>query len=284
VKYAWIQEHGGQFPVLVMCRCLQVSRSGYYGWRGREPSERERRRQQIAAAAAESHRASHGIYGFRKVYEDLRAAGWGCCAETVRRCLAEQGLFSVVKRKFVATTDSDHDHPVAPNLLDRDFSAAGANQKWAGDITYVATEEGWLYLAAIMDLYSRKIVGWSMSSRIDTSLVDSALTMAMEKRCPDEGLLHHSDRGGQYASGDYQQRLSRHGITCSMSRRGDCYDNACVESFFGSLKTEWIRGHRYASREAARTEVFKYIELFYNRQRRHASLGYLSPDAYEATN
>lgn len=281
MKYAWIDHHQSDYPVSLMCRVLTVSTSGYYGWRRRRPCATQKRRAIIAEAAARSHRDSRRIYGYRKVHQDLAEDGIACCDETVRRVMRERGLFSRVKRNFVATTDSAHHEPLAPNVLDRDFTAETPNQKWLADITYIPTAQGWLYLAAVMDMFARRIVGWSMSERIDSSLVVAALDMAVRQRCPGQGLLHHSDRGVQYACGDYQQRLEDVGIVCSMSRRANCWDNAPMESFFGSLKTEWTDGKNYATRALAANDVFEYIEVFYNRKRRHASLGYVSPEAFE---
>jgi transposase InsO family protein len=264
-----------------MCRVLRVSVSGFYDFSDRAPSPRKQHREKIAQAAARSHFESNRIYGYRKVWQDLEQEQIGCCAETVRRVLRELGLFSRRKRKFVVTTDSQHSQPVAENVLDRDFSASAPNQKWLTDITYISTQEGWLYLAAVQDIFSRKIVGWSMSERIDTELVKSALAMAVTQRSPEPGLLHHSDRGVQYASDGYQEMLADLGVICSMSGKGDCWDNAMMESFFGSMKTEWVYEKDYQSRQAAKEDLFKYIELFYNRQRRHASLGYVSPEDFE---
>ena len=281
MRYAWIQEHTKTFPVAVMCRVLQVSTSGYYDWLGRKPSSQQQRREQIAQQAAHSYFESKRIYGYRKVYQDLLEGGVLCCEETVRRIMRRIGLYSRIKGKFVVTTDSGHDLIVAANLLDRNFTAEMPNQKWVADITYVATDEGWLYLAAVMDLFSRRIVGWAMSEHIDASLVVSAMAMALSQRRPEVGLLHHSDRGSQYASDVFQELLQDNGIVCSMSRKGDCWDNACMESFFGSLKTEWVTVKKYKTRDEAEKDIFKYIELFYNRKRRHAALGYLSPAAYE---
>ena len=281
MRYQWIHKHRSHYPVSLMCNVLQVSPSGYYDWHGREPSQQQQRRDKILQAAARSHFESHRIYGYRKVWEDLDEQQVACCPETVRRVLQELGLFSRTKRKFVVTTDSQHAQPAAENLLDRDFTAARPNQKWLTDITYIPTREGWLYLAAVLDVFSRRIVGWSMSDRIDTELVTSALQMATTQRSPEPGLLHHSDRGVQYASDAYQQVLSDLGVVCSMSRKGNCWDNAMMESFFGSLKTEWVYGKDYQTQEQARQDLFKYIEMFYNRQRRHASLGYISPAEFE---
>ena len=284
MKHAWIREHDKEFAVSNMCDVLQTSTSGYYGWLEHKPSTQRQRRGHIAQAAARFYFESERIYGYRKIYEDLRQANIDCCRETVRRIMSQIGLFSRVKRKFVHTTDSDHGMAVAQNLLDRDFTATAVNKKWAADITYIPTEQGWLYLAAVMDLYSRRIIGWAMSEHIDSALVMSALQMAISQRKPQTGLLHHSDRGSQYASDDFQDLLEDNGIVCSMSRKGDCWDNACMESFFGSLKTEWVRDKRYSSFTEAKKDIFKYVEIFYNRRRRHASLGYLSPAAYEELN
>lgn len=282
MRYAWIQDHAGAYPVALLCPTLEVSASGYYDWRDRKPSARRQRRERIAAAAGTFYHDSHRIYGYRKVHRDVvQEARIDCCRETVRRVLAEQGLFSRVKRRFVVTTDSRHDRPVAENLLDRDFTASAPNRKWTADITYLPTAEGWLYLAVALDVFSRRIVGWSMSSNLDAGLVSEALRMALLQRRPGEGLLHHSDRGVQYTSGDFVKLLNEHGITCSMSRKGDCWDNAVTESFFGSLKTEWTLEKRYGTRAEAKQDVFQYIEVFYNRKRRHSSLGYISPAEYE---
>lgn len=281
MRYGWIKEHQNDYPIAVMCRVLDVSDSGYYGWHNRKASPRQQRHDKISQSAAQFYFESDRIYGYRKVHEDLIEAGIACCDRTVHRVMAEMGLYSRVKRKYVVTTDSKHHEPVAENILDRDFASSRPNEKWVTDITYISTQEGWLYLAAVMDLFSRRIVGWSMSERIDTALVESALAMAVCQRRPEMGLLHHSDRGVQYASSDYQQKLSDLGIVCSMSRKGDCWDNAAMESFFGSLKTEWVYGKTYATQEFAKQDLFKYIEVFYNRKRRHASLGYVSPAAFE---
>lgn len=281
MRYTWIQKHRRQYPVALMCEVLQVSPSGYYDWQIRKPSQQQQHRHKIVQAAARSHFESHRIYGYRKVWEDLDEQQVACCPETVRHVLQELGLFSRRKRKFVVTTDSQHTHPVAENLLDRDFTAARPNQKWLTDITYIPTREGWLYLAAVLDVFSRRIVGWSMSDRIDTELVTSALQMATTQRSPEPGLLHHSDRGVQYASDAYRQILDELGVVCSMSRKGNCWDNAMMESFFGSLKSEWVYGKDYQTQEDAKQDLFKYIEMFYNRQRRHASLGYISPAEFE---
>ena len=281
MKYAWIAENRDSYPVKTMCRVLEVSPSGYYGWRARTPSPRQQRRKAIAKAAAAAYQESGGIYGYRKVHDDLQEQKIACCRETVRRVLRKRGLFSRTQRRFVVTTDSNHTMPVAENALDRDFTAAAPNEKWAADITYLATCEGWLYVAVVMDLFSRRIVGWSMSESLEAKLVLDALAMALEHRQPSDGLLHHSDRGSQYASDAFQTLLGKHQIVCSMSRKGNCRDNAAVESFFGKLKAEWTRNKHYVTRKDAESDVFKYIEFFYNRKRKHAALGYLTPVAFE---
>lgn len=265
----------------VMCRVLEVSTSGYYAWRGRRPSGQARRRERIAKAARESHEASHEVYGYRKVHQDVTEGGERCCPETIRRVMREAGLRAKTRKQYVVTTDSDHGRPVAENVLNQDFKASGPNQKWVADITYVDTEEGWLYVAAVEDLFGRRIVGWAMSDRIDSALVCRALSSAVQQRLPNGPLLHHSDRGSQYASEAFEELLAQTGIACSMSRKGNVWDNACMERFFGSLKTEWTNHHRYRTREEARQSIFEYIELFYNRKRRHQALGYLSPIAFE---
>jgi len=281
VKYAWIIKHKRQFPVAVMCRVLETSTSGYYDSLNRAPCQQLVRRKNIAHAAAHSYFESNRIYGYRKVYQDLLEENIICCQETVRRIMRRIGFYSRIKRKFVVTTDSNHTLKIAENLLGRDFTANDLNQKWAADITYIPTKMGWLYLAVVMDLFSRRIVGWAMSENIDSVLVQSAMKMAILHRGPNAGLIHHSDRGVQYAAQDFQDLLDDNKVVCSMSRKGNCWDNACVESFFGSLKNEWVKGKIYETYEDGEKDIFKYIEVFYNRKRRHASLGYVSPSVYE---
>ena len=215
------------------------------------------------------------------MHEDLLEEGIICCRETVRRIMRDIGLYSRIKRKFVVTINSNHTLKIAKNLLGRDFTSKTPNHKWAADITYIPTKMGWLYLAVVMDLFSRRIVGWSMSENIDSKLVQSAMKMALQHRRPETGLIHHSDRGIQYASENFQDLLDDNNIVCSTSRKGNCWDNACVESFFGSLKSEWIKGKIYETFEDGEKDIFKYVEVFYNRKRRHASLGYVSPVVYE---
>ncbi len=281
MKYHFIDEHRRQWPVRLMCQVLQVSPGGYYTWRDRPASARQQRREALTGEIRAIHREVKERYGSPRMHAELQARGQSCCVNTVAKVMHEQGIAAKTKRKFRCTTDSDHDLPVADNLLDRQFEPAAADRAWVADITYIPTGEGWLYLAAVEDLYSRQIVGWSMSERMTSRLVVDALEMAVSRRLPGEGLMAHSDRGSQYASEHYQRLLGRHGITCSMSRRGDCWDNAPMESFFASLKKELVHHEDDRSRAEARASVFEYIEVFYNRVRRHSALGYLSPVEYE---
>ena len=283
MKYAWIQDHSKEFPVAVMCRVLQVSTSGYYDWVGREPSNRHQQREALKEAVRQSHEASKKVYGYRKVHRDVvEQTTLTCCEETVRSVMKELNLRARSKRKYVVTTDSKHELPVASNLLECNFEPEGPNEKWVADITYIRTYEGWLYLAAVMDLFGRRIVGWQTSEHIDADLVISALHDAIRKRHPGAGLLHHSDRGCQYASVAFQEQLGLMNMTCSMSRKGNCWDNACMERFFKSLKGEWIGDMIFTTREMATAAIFDYIEMFYNTKRRHAALDYLAPAEFEA--
>ena len=284
MKFAFIREHLlPEFPVEVCCEVLEVSRSGYYAWLERPASARDRRREELARKVKQVHEENRGVYGSPRVFQALKAEGETACENTVAKVMREHGIRAKTKRKFVPrTTDSSHAQPVARNLLGRDFAADLPDQKWAADITYVPTGEGWLYLAAVVDLCSRKVVGWSMADHMRTDLVADALKMALARRRPGEGLLHHSDRGSQYASDDYRHLLQSHGIACSMSGKGDCWDNAAMESFFATLKTELVNHEHYETREQARASIFEYLEVFYNRRRLHSSLGYLSPEQFEA--
>jgi putative transposase len=282
MKYAWIYVYSGKYPVALMCRVLGVSRSGYYNWHGRGMSPRALRREGIALEIHRIHSESGEIYGHRKVHgELLEETEFICCLETVRTIMKEEELCAKRSSKYVVTTDSSHNQPVANNLLARDFEASGPNEKWVSDITYIRTLEGWLYLATTMDLWARNIVGWAMSDTIDADLVCDALKMAVNQRHPSPGLIHHSDRGVQYASDKFQGLLNLCGIKCSMSRKGNCWDNAPAESFFGKLKTEHVGSRIYRTRREAEKDLFWYIEVFYNRKRRHASLGYISPAEFE---
>ena len=284
MKFAFIKEHLlPEFPVEVCCEVLEVSRSGYYAWRDRPASARERRREELTRKVKAAHQENRGVYGSPRVSRVLKAQGEAACENTVAKVMRESGIRAKTRRKFVPrTTDSSHERPVAENVLARDFAAELPDRKWAADITYVPTGEGWLYLAAVLDLCSRKVVGWSMAEHMRTGLVSDALKMAVARRRPGEGLLHHSDRGSQYASDDYRHLLQSHGIDCSMSGKGDCWDNAVMESFFGTLKTELVNHEHYETREQARASIFEYIEVFYNRRRLHSSLGYVSPEQFEA--
>lgn len=270
----------------VLCGCLEVSRSGFYEWQQRGESPRQQRHDKLTSAAREFYEASDSVYGYRKVHEDLKAQddeSLHCCAETVRGIMQENHLFSRIKRgtRRISTTDSDHDQPVAENLLNRNFTASRPNQKWLTDITYIETGEGWLYLAAVLDLFSRRIVGWAMDDNMQTQLVRRSLTMAIRHRLPDTDLLHHSDRGSQYASLEYRNLININEFTMSMSRKANCWDNAPMESFFGSLKTEWLKFEDTTTREQAKQTTFEYIEVFYNRKRRHQAIDYNTPEAFE---
>jgi transposase InsO family protein len=266
-----------------MCEVLEVSRAGYYAWRDRPASLRQKKQEQLVAAIAESHQASRGLYGSPRVYRDLIDQGHKVCENTVAKLMHTCAIRSKLKRRFVVqTTDSKHPHPIAPNRLNRQFNPPLPDQVWTSDITYIPTDEGWLYLAVVMDACSRRIVGWSMADHMEASLVIDALEMALGRRNPAPGLMLHSDRGVQYACDAYQALLTRHRLICSMSGKGNCYDNAITESFNGSLKTECVYQERYATKAQARQSVFEYLEIFYNRKRRHSTLGYKSPEAFEA--
>lgn len=266
----------------VMCRVLNVSRSGYYAWRSRKPGVLAQRRATLVEKIRCVHSKSQARYGSPRIHRALEAEGVTCCENTVAKVMKTEGIQAKTKKRFVVrTTDSQHPHPIAPNRLEQNFTAEKPNQVWVADITYVATGEGWLYLAAVLDLYSRKIVGWSTADHLRTELVREALQQALADRRPEKGLVHHSDRGVQYASDDYQELLQKNGCLPSMSRRGNCYDNAVMESFFGTLKTELIYHDSYTCREEARQALFEYIEGFYNTNRIHSTLGYLSPRQFE---
>jgi len=264
-----------------MCRVLEVSTSGYYAWRQREPSQRQRENQTLSAQIDNIFQVSRQTYGRHRVRAELDARGYPCGHNRVARLMRGLGLRPRrYRRHHPRTTQSKHGWPIAPNLLAQDFRASRPNQKWLADITYIPTAEGWLYLAAVEDTFSRKIVGWSMQERLTTPLVTDALHMAFKHRRPTQDLLHHSDRGSQYASADYQQLLQLHGVTCSMGRTANCYDNAMMESFFATLKAE-LTLNVFSTRDEARYYLFDFIEVWYNRQRRHSALNYCSPDEFE---
>jgi putative transposase len=282
MTYRFIEENKGPWPVRLLCETLAVSRAGYYAWRQRPRSPREQRRDALRVAIRAVHAEVKARYGSPRIPAELVARGHDCCVNTVAKLMREGGIAAKTARKFrCTTTDSDHGLPVAENLLDRQFRPSTANEVWLADITYVPTREGWLYLAAVEDLYSRRAVGWAMAEHMESRLVVDALEMAVQRRLPEAGLLAHSDRGSQYASAHYQGLLAKHGIACSMSRRADCWDNAPMESFFASLKKELVHGADFATRAEARAAIFEYLEVFYNGQRRHSSRGYLSPAEYE---
>ena len=266
---------------MLMCTVLEISRSGFYAWLKREPSERNKSDARMLDLIREVHKTNRGVYGAPRVHKALKAGGVECGRNRTARLMREDGLRSKTKKKFKATTNSKHSHPVAPNLLGQDFKTQLPNAIWVSDITYIWTDEGWLYLATTMDLFSRGVVGWSMDSRMKSSLVVSALDMALKARKPMTGLIHHSDRGVQYAAKPFQKLLDSNGIVCSMSRKGNCYDNAVQESFYHSLKTELVHHEHYRTREEAKASIFEYIEGFYNRQRLHSTLGYKSPLQFE---
>ncbi|MEZ0267065.1 MAG: IS3 family transposase [Phycisphaerae bacterium] len=289
VRFRFIKESlAGEFPVGVACAVLGVSRSGYYAWRDRPASARAARLDALAAKVAAVHAEHRGVYGSPRVHAALAAGGGGggaaACVNTVAKVMRRAGIRAKGRKAFVPrTTDSAHAGPVAGNVLARDFAADLPDEKWAADITYVPTGEGWLYVAGVLDLCSRKLVGWSMADHMETGLVADALRMAVARRAPAAGLLHHSDRGCQYASDAYQGLLASGRIACSMSGKGDCWDNAPMESFWATLKAELVNHERYATRAEAAASIFEYVEVFYNRVRLHSSLGYKSPEQFEAT-
>lgn len=277
-----IHDHLEHFDVALMCQLLEVSRQGYYDWIDRPASPSAIERDRILQAIRLAHVQSHCRYGSPNIHRDLLEQGIACCVNTVARRMKEHGIVSTVSRKFrVATTDSNHPHPVFQNRLDRDFTATGPNQKWAADITYIHTDEGFLYLAGVVDLFSRKIVGWSIKDTLHTDLCVEALEMALADRRPEHPILHHSDRGCQYAGTQYQDKLAEFDLECSMSRVGNCWDNAVVESLWASLKNELVFQRTFKTKQEAKDAIFEWIVVWYNRKRRHSSLGYVSPEAFE---
>jgi len=283
VKFRFIDEHRRRWPVSVICRVLKVTRGGFYLWKKRKPSARQIRQQKLLAKIRIVQRENRELYGSPRVHRALLIDGEVVSRNTVAKLMRQARIQAKTRRRYVPrTTDSTHHKPIADNLLARDFAAPAPNQKWLADINYVPTDEGWLFLAGVLDCYSRKIVGWAMCDGMPTDLVSGALKMALLHRQPGQDLLHHSDRGVQYASEDYQQLLLNHGITVSMSGRGNCYDNAMMESFWATLKTELIHQQTYATRQQARQSIFEYIEVFYNRKRLHSALVFQSPESFEA--
>lgn len=281
MRFAFIDVEKASYPMRILCRVLQVSRSGYYAWRARKPSARNLEDERLRPKIVEAFKIGRGTYGSPRVRAELVDQGFEIGRKRVARLMRELGLQGVSPRKFRVTTNSDHDHPIAENVLDRNFEASGPNEKWATDITYIYTGEGWLYLAVVMDLYARRIVGWSTAADLKTELCLDALQMALDHRTDVEGLIHHSDRGVQYASDRYREALTAEGIECSMSRRANCWDNSVAESFFGTLKNELIYRRPWSTREEARDAIGEYIEIFYNRIRRHSTIGDMSPAKFE---
>ena len=280
MKYRFIDENKKEYPTNLIGKILGVSRSGFYSWKKRE-RKRATNDLTLLRAIEDIHRASRKTYGSPRIFSQLKALGFKTSKSKVERLMRDNGIRSKMKRKFKATTNSKHTHPVAENILNRNFSPKAANMVWAGDITYIWTGEGWLYLAVILDLFSRQVIGWSMSERMTKELALNALTMAIRKRKPEKGLIHHTDRGSQYACGVYRRLLNSIGAICSMSRKGNCWDNAVSESFFHSLKTEMIFFEEFKTRAEATSKVFEWIEVFYNRQRIHSSIGNKTPEQFE---
>lgn len=280
MKYAFIHEHRMVFPITVMCQVLGVSRSGYYAWRNRPLSRRACDNRDLGEKIQQFYTRSRGTYGSPRIWADLQAMGMSCSRKRVAKLMRYLGLRSKSRGRYKYGRRGRRVSNIAPNLLARDFSAQQPNQKWVADISYIPTAEGWLYLAVVLDLYSRKVVGWSMAPQMRTELVQDALEMAILQRLPAPDLVHHSDRGSQYTSHQYTALLKRHHIQISMSRAGSPHDNATMESFYATLKTECV-DRKYRSRQEARQAIFEFIEVWYNRCRRHSSLEYLSPDQFE---
>ena len=272
-----MEDHRTTFPVRIMCTVLEVSASGYYAWRDRPESAHAAAARDLAADIRRIHAESRAAYGSPRVHATLRAEGRRVGVNRVARLMRHHGIQGRHKRRVPRTTDSQHALPIAPNLLDRQFTAAAPNRVWLADITHIPTNEGWLYLAVVLDLFSRRVVGWSMRETMPQGLTIAALRMAITNRRPGPGLVHHADRGSQYAARAYRRLLDEYGMLCSMSRKGDCWDNAPMESFFGSMKTELDDGQPFETRQAAKSAVFVFIEGFYNRRRLHSAIGYRSP-------
>ena len=282
MKYAFIRAHSKKHKTRRLCQVLGVSMSGYYEWCDRPESTRAQRNRALMASIEGFHKASRRTYGSPRIHRDLQACGERVGVNRVARLMRQHGVQSKMAKKFVITTDSKNTLSPAPDRIRREFTRAARNQAWVSDTTFISTRKGWMYLAVILDLYSRKVIGWAMRDKNDTQLVRDALTMALGHRGEVNGVIVHSDQGSTYASGSYQALLSERGLLCSMSRKGECLDNAVAESFFGTLKTELVDHEDYRDHDQARQSLFEYIEVFYNRQRRHSHLDYLSPEQYEA--
>lgn len=281
MKCAWIAKHSNEFPVAVLCRFMAISRSRYYDWLNAPKTEREKENEQLLAILTALFQKGRRTYGTRRLKKEFAKLGHVVSRRRIGRLMNQAGLACKTKKKFKATTDSKHNKPIAPNLLDRQFTVSQPDRYYVGDITYIATEEGWLYLAVVIDLFSRKVVGWSMDSRMKAKLVNNALLMALWKRKPEKRLIWHTDRGSQYASDSHRAILREHHVVQSMSRKGNCWDNSVAESFFHTLKTELIHHCQFRTREEAKRAIFEYIEVFYNRERLHSANDYLSPVDYE---
>jgi putative transposase len=278
VRFRFIEDRRTDYPVTILCDVLGVSPAGYYAWRSRPESERSAANRELVEDIRRVHRDTSGRYGSPRIHAELKAQGRGASRGRIERLMRHHGIRAIMARpQRVRTTDSRHDFPIAPNLLERNFIANAPNRIWLADITYVETDQGWLYLATVLDLYSRRIVGWAMADRLRADLPLAALRMAISAQQPGTGLIHHSDRGVQYASAEYRKVIRSAGFRASMSRKGDCYDNAPMESFFHTLKTELVYHRQYATRAEAKRDIFAYIEGFYNRTRRHSAIGYISP-------
>ena len=281
MRYVFIAEQASCYAVKRLCEVMQVSRRGYYDWRNKSESRRSVENRELLGEIRAQFYQHRQVYGAPRIYKALRQKGYRCSLNRVARLMRVNQLIPKTIKKFRVTTDSRKSRYPAENLLDRQFEANQANEKWVADVTFIPTREGWLFLATVLDLYSRKIVGWSMGDRLTSDLAQCALQHAIDARCPGRGVIVHSDRGREYYAGEYQQLLERHGLICSMSRLGNCYDNAVMESFFHSLKVEEVHHRDFRTRDEARAALFDYIELFYNRQRLHSSIGYLSPVNFE---
>ena len=282
MRFQFIKKNEDTFEVSAMCKTFNVSRSGYYSWKQRPASSTSQRAESLTAEIEEIHLKRKGVYGSPRVHQELLDRGHDCCVNTVAKLMRNAGVRAKTKKKFIATTNSNHDRPVAKNVLDRQFdSATKPNEIWLSDITYIWTDQGWMYLAVVLDLFTRKVVGWSCDDSMTSQLVCDAMQNAIDRARPEGNVLCHSDRGSQYASERYQTLLQENGFTCSMSRKGDCWDNAPMESFFGTLKKELVHHEEYESRVAARRSLFEYIEAFYNTIRKHSALGYKSPVQFQ---
>lgn len=281
MKYAWIKEHKDKYDIALMCKILGVGRTSYYDWLKSQPSPRDLENQKLAMQIKEIFMESRCTYGTRRIKAKMNRSGIVISRKRIRKLMTKHKLWCKTKRKFKVTTDSNHSYPISPNLLERDFTATAPDQKYVGDITYIWTLEGWLYLAVVIDVFSRKVVGWSIKSHVRASLVNDALLMAISTRDIKPGLISHTDRGSQYASDKHRKILNMYGIIQSMSKKGDCWDNSVAESFFHILKTELVHHVIFKTKEEAKEAIFEYIEVFYNRQRIHSANDYFSPEEYE---